>query len=84
MQKERNEGKRSGDGDEKNGDEDGGKKEDTKTGTGSKKGKDLGGVRTTPVRSLEAGAFIMEVWVEEGRGKFNEKDNKGDEKDVAS
>ena len=36
----------------------------------SKKGKDLGGVRTTPVRALEAGAFRMEVWVEEGRGKF--------------
>ena len=36
----------------------------------SKRGRDLGGVRTTPVRSLEAGAFRMEVWVEEGRGKF--------------
>ena len=33
-------------------------------------GRDLGGVRTVPVRSLEAGAFAMEVWVEEGRGKF--------------
>ena len=38
---------------------------------GSKKGKDLGGVKTTPVRSLEAGAFVMEVWVEEGTGKFS-------------
>lgn len=37
---------------------------------GSKKGRDLGGVKTTPVRSLEAGAFRMEVWVEEGRRKF--------------
>ncbi|KAL9136681.1 MAG: hypothetical protein Q9175_002105 [Cornicularia normoerica] len=36
----------------------------------SKKGKDLGGVRTTPVRALEAGAFRMEVWIEEGRAKF--------------
>ena len=35
------------------------------------KGKDLGGVKTTPVRSLEAGAFVMEVWVEEGTGKFS-------------
>lgn len=33
-------------------------------------GRDLGGVRTTPVRSLEAGAFAMEVWVEEAKGKF--------------
>ncbi|KAL8785455.1 MAG: hypothetical protein Q9195_008632 [Heterodermia aff. obscurata] len=40
---------------------------------GSKKGKDLGGVKTTPVRSLEAGAFVMEVWVEEGKGKFDEQ-----------
>ena len=40
---------------------------------GSKRGRDLGGVRTTPVRSLEAGAFRMEVWVEEGRGKFQSK-----------
>ena len=36
----------------------------------SQKGKDLGGVRTTPVRALEAGAFRMEVWIEEGKGKF--------------
>ncbi len=36
----------------------------------SRKGKDLGGVKTTPIRTLEAGAFRMEVWVEEGRGKF--------------
>ncbi len=40
-------------------------------GGGRKRGRDLGGVRTTPVRSLEAGAFRMEVWVEEGRGKFH-------------
>lgn len=84
MQRERNQGKRSGDDDEKIGNEDGGKKDDTETGLGSKIGKDLGGVRTTPVRSLEAGAFVMEVWVEEGRGKFEEKEKKGDGKDVAS
>ena len=44
----------------------------------SEKGKDLGGVRTTPVRALEAGAFRMEVWIEEGKGKFQaqvEEDN---------
>jgi mitotic spindle assembly checkpoint protein MAD2B len=45
----------------------------------SKRGKDLGGVRTTPVRSLEAGAFRMEVWVEEGRGKFQAGVEEGDE-----
>lgn len=49
----------------------------------SKKGKDLGGMRTTPVRALEAGAFKMEVWIEEGKGKFQarveEDDEHGDE-----
>jgi len=40
------------------------------TGSGRRRGKELGGVRTVPVRSLEAGAFMMEVWVEEGKGKF--------------
>ena len=47
----------------------------------SKKGKDLGGVRTTPVRALEAGAFKMEVWVEEGRGKFQPKVEEGEDED---
>ena len=50
----------------------------------SKKGKDLGGVRTTPVRALEAGAFRMEVWIEEGKGKFQaqvEEDDGFDEDD---
>lgn len=45
----------------------------------SGKGRDLGGVKTTPVRSLEAGAFRMEVWVEEGRGKFQASVEDGDE-----
>ncbi|KAF6229084.1 hypothetical protein HO133_007198 [Letharia lupina] len=45
----------------------------------SKKGKDLGGVRTTPVRALEAGAFRMEVWIEEGRGKFQAQVEEDDE-----
>ena len=44
----------------------------------SKRGKDLGGVRTMPVRSLEAGAFKMEVWVEEGRGKFQSSVEEGE------
>ncbi|KAK0120513.1 hypothetical protein ONS96_010722 [Cadophora gregata f. sp. sojae] len=33
-------------------------------------GKDLGGVRTVPVRLVEAGEFVLEAWVEEGRGKL--------------
>lgn len=53
----------------------------------SQKGKDLGGVRTTPVRALEAGAFRMEVWIEEGKGKFQahvQEDGDGDEYDQDS
>lgn len=34
-------------------------------------GSDLGGVRTTPIRTIEAGAFMLEVWVEEGKAKAN-------------
>ena len=48
-------------------------------GSNSKRGRDLGGVRTVPVRSLESGAFRMEVWVEEGRGKFQSKVEDGEE-----
>ena len=39
---------------------------------GATKGKYLGGVKTTPIRNVESGAFVMEMWVEEGRGKFEE------------
>ena len=52
-----------------------------------KKGTALGGVRTTPVRSLEAGAFAMEVWVEEGKGKMQarvEDDEDGEGSDGES
>ena len=66
---------------ERNG-RDGGRDEerfDGRSGKGSRKEKDLGGVRTTPVRNLEAGAFAMEVWVEEGRGKFQAGVEDGEE-----
>ena len=33
------------------------------------KGKELGGVKTTPIRTVEAGEFLMEIWIEEGKGK---------------
>lgn len=38
----------------------------------SKMGMDLGGAKTTPIRNLESGAFAMEMWIEEGKGKFEE------------
>ncbi|KAL7772071.1 hypothetical protein CFE70_002024 [Pyrenophora teres f. teres 0-1] len=35
-----------------------------------KEGVDLGGVRVTPIRSVEAGVLRFETWVEEGKAKF--------------
>jgi len=32
-------------------------------------GKDLGGVKSTAVRAVEAGEFVMEAWIEEGAAK---------------
>lgn len=42
------------------------------------RGRYRGGVRTTPVRSVEAGPFQMEVWVEEGKAKFEATVEDGD------
>jgi mitotic spindle assembly checkpoint protein MAD2B len=36
-------------------------------------GGDLGGVRVTPLRSVEAGVFRFETWVEEGKAKFEKQ-----------
>lgn len=33
-------------------------------------GKDRGGVRSTPIKLVEAGDFVLEAWIEEGRAKF--------------
>jgi mitotic spindle assembly checkpoint protein MAD2B len=33
------------------------------------RGTDLGGAKTTPIRSLEAGPLFFECWVEEGKAK---------------
>jgi mitotic spindle assembly checkpoint protein MAD2B len=35
-----------------------------------KEGEDLGGVQTTPIRTVEAGVFRFETWIEEGKAKF--------------
>jgi mitotic spindle assembly checkpoint protein MAD2B len=40
-------------------------------------GKDLGGVKSTPVRLVEAGEFVLETWIEEGRNKFEDNDDDG-------
>lgn len=35
----------------------------------TRKGTELGGVRSVPVRSVEAGEFVLEMWIEEGKAK---------------
>ncbi|KAF2704473.1 DNA-binding protein [Pleomassaria siparia CBS 279.74] len=40
-------------------------------------GGDLGGVRVTPIRTVEAGVFRFETWVEEGKAKFEILDEQG-------
>ncbi|KAH9865791.1 hypothetical protein J1614_009378 [Plenodomus biglobosus] len=44
-------------------------------------GRDLGGVRVTPIRSVEAGVFRFETWVEEGKAKF---EGRGEDSAVSS
>ena len=39
-------------------------------GGGPAEGADLGGARTTPIRAVEAGVLRFEMWVEEGKAKF--------------
>jgi mitotic spindle assembly checkpoint protein MAD2B len=38
-------------------------------GNSERIGSDLGGIRTVPVRTVEAGEFILESWIEEGKAK---------------
>ncbi|KAF2472066.1 DNA-binding protein [Lindgomyces ingoldianus] len=44
--------------------------EDQTDERGREEGQDLGGVRTTPIRTVEAGVFRFETWIEEGKAKF--------------
>ncbi|KAL1599554.1 hypothetical protein SLS60_007357 [Paraconiothyrium brasiliense] len=37
---------------------------------GRPEGEDLGGAKVTPIRTVEAGVFRFETWIEEGRAKF--------------
>lgn len=37
------------------------------------RGKELGGVRTTPVRTIDQGEMVFEMWIEEGRAKFDNR-----------
>ena len=35
----------------------------------TKRGEDLGGAHTTPVRAVDAGEMVFEMWIEEGKAK---------------
>jgi mitotic spindle assembly checkpoint protein MAD2B len=39
-------------------------------------GEDIGGVQTTPLRAVEAGEMIFEMWVEESKSKLDALDGK--------
>jgi mitotic spindle assembly checkpoint protein MAD2B len=41
-------------------------------GKSTRTGTDLGGVKSVPVRLVEAGAFVLEMWIEEGKAKQDE------------
>ncbi|KAL5118321.1 hypothetical protein ACEQ8H_003831 [Pleosporales sp. CAS-2024a] len=36
----------------------------------SRQGRDLGGAKVTPIRSVQAGVFRFETWIEEAKAKF--------------
>ena len=42
-----------------------------------REGQDLGGVKVTPIRAVEAGVFRFETWIEEGKDKFRVLDEEG-------
>lgn len=43
----------------------------TGEGESERIGKDLGGVKSVPVRLVEAGEFVVEMWIEEGKAKVD-------------
>ncbi|KAF1964896.1 DNA-binding protein [Bimuria novae-zelandiae CBS 107.79] len=48
-----------------------GRKGATVQDNGRQEGEDLGGAKVTPIRTVEAGVFRFETWIEEGKAKFN-------------
>lgn len=49
-------------------------KEAARNGVAARIGPDVGGVRITPIRTVEAGEMLFEVWVEEGASKIDALD----------
>lgn len=50
----------------------------------NKEGTDLGGDKVTPIRTVEAGVFRFETWIEEGKAKFEQADGDGSRTSFAS
>lgn len=50
----------------------------------SAEGKDLGGVKVTPLRTVEAGVFRFETWIEEGKAKFDKAEGSSGKTSFAS
>jgi mitotic spindle assembly checkpoint protein MAD2B len=50
-----------------------GKEVDTGASRG-RVGRDRGGVKSTAIRAVEVGEFVMEAWIEEARAKFDSQD----------
>lgn len=44
-------------------------------GAEEREGGDLGGVVVTPIRTVEAGVFRFETWIEEGKAKFDQSNS---------
>ncbi|KAM3069377.1 hypothetical protein ACMFMG_005480 [Clarireedia jacksonii] len=51
-----------------------GKEVDTGVSRG-RVGRDRGGVKSTAIRAVEVGEFVMEAWIEEARAKFDSQDS---------
>jgi mitotic spindle assembly checkpoint protein MAD2B len=64
--------------------EEGSTQGDAELGDKRKRGEDLGGLRFTPIRTVETGTFRFETWVEEGRAKFADMDHKAPESPTIS
>jgi mitotic spindle assembly checkpoint protein MAD2B len=58
--------------------------EEKEVEAGKNEGADLGGVRVTPIRTVQAGVFRFETWVEEGRAKFEGHENDSTKTSFAS
>ncbi|KAF3000256.1 hypothetical protein E8E13_007950 [Curvularia kusanoi] len=65
-------------------DEQGSTQESKDSQDNGKVGKDLGGVRFTPIRTVQTGTFRFETWIEEGRAKLEETDESGKGQSIAN